>query len=158
MHVLRLGPSARSDALEWLLETANSIVTYRARYRRAPELLPVMHLVVFDETNPHSVHFQVVELVSLLARTATELGQHGPTPSSEELAALAEAWREAPLEGFDHDAGEELEHACFALARLLARAERASLAMSDELQRRFFTHAATPAPLGIDDPSIRRGP
>mgnify|MGYP006138668377 CR=1 FL=1 len=41
------------------------IVTFRARYRRAPELLPVLHLVVFDASNPHSVMFEVAWCVAL---------------------------------------------------------------------------------------------
>jgi uncharacterized alpha-E superfamily protein len=71
-HVLGLPAARRTDALEWLLEAANSIVTYRARYRRAPELLPVLHLVVLDDTNPHSVAFQLRELPSILERIETE--------------------------------------------------------------------------------------
>ena len=38
------------------------------------------------------------------------------------------------------------------MAALLARVERAAYELSDELQRRFFTHAGTPAPLGIGAP------
>src|SRR5687768_8776897 len=62
-HVLSLPASERGDALEWLLEAGNSIVTFRARYRRAPELLPVLHLVVFDTSNPHAVAFQLREVL-----------------------------------------------------------------------------------------------
>ena len=33
---------------------------------------------------------------------------------------------------------------------LLGRTERAAFGLSDDLQRRFFTHAGTPAPVGIE--------
>jgi uncharacterized circularly permuted ATP-grasp superfamily protein/uncharacterized alpha-E superfamily protein len=144
-HVLGLPPAERADALEWLLEAANSIVTFRARYRRAPELLPVLHLVVFDESNPHSVAFQLRELALSVDRTAAELGRE---VSSDVLDPLVLAFREASLAGFEPEAGEVLEAACTELSALLSRAERAAFGLSDELQRRFFSHAGTPAPLG----------
>lgn len=42
-------------SLEWLLELSDSIITYRSRYSRQPELLPVIDLLVFDDSNPHGV-------------------------------------------------------------------------------------------------------
>lgn len=144
-HVLRLRPAERNDALEWLLEAANSIVTFRARYRRAPELLPVLHLVVFDESNPHSVAFQLRELAVAVERTAVELGRE---VSADVLGPLLGTVRTAPLDGFEPEEGSVLEAACADLALLLGRTERAAVGLSDELQRRFFSHAGTPAPLG----------
>ena len=144
-RVLGFAPAARVEALEWLLEAANSIVTFRARYRRAPELLPVLHLVVFDETNPHAITFQLRELPLHLERTAAELG--GETMGAA-LGPLARALRTAPLEGFEPEGGAALEKACADLAALLELARGAAFGLSDELQRRFFTHAGTPAPLG----------
>ena len=141
-----LGWDAREEALEWLLEAANSIVTFRARYRRAPELLPVLHLVVFDETNPHAVAFQLRELPDHLERTAAELG--GAVMGAA-LGPLAKALRGMSLAGFEPEGGAALEAACVDLARLLDAARAAAFGLSDELQRRFFTHAGTPAPLGV---------
>ncbi len=144
-HVLRLPPAERADALEWLLEAANSIVTFRARYRRAPELLPVLHLVVFDESNPHAVAFQLRELWLSVERTAAELGRE---VSGDVLGPLSLLLRAVSLEGFEPEEGSVLEVSCASLAELLGRAERAAVGLSDELQRRFFSHAGTPAPLG----------
>lgn len=147
-RVLRLEEEERLASLDWLLEAANSIVTFRARYRRAPELLPVIHLVVLDESNPHAVLFQLNELALMLERVADELGQDAPAITSDAIEPVAEALRSAPLAGFDQDAGPGLEAACEALAQLLARTERLAYTLSDELQRRFFSHAGTPAPIG----------
>ena len=144
-HVLELPEAERVDALEWLLEAANSIVTFRARYRRAPELLPVLHLVVFDESNPHAVAFQLRELTLALEHTAVELGRD---VAGDALAALVEALGRVSLVGFEPESGAILAAACADLAGLLSRAERAAYGVSDDLQRRFFTHAGTPAPLG----------
>lgn len=145
-HVLGLPAIERADALEWLLEAANSIVTFRARYRRAPELLPVIHLVVLDETNPHAVAFQLRELAITLVRTAAELGGD---VSTEDLGPLIATLRTLPLVGFEPESGEVLEAACTNLVGVLERAEQIAYAISDDLHRRFFTHAATPAPVGI---------
>jgi uncharacterized circularly permuted ATP-grasp superfamily protein/uncharacterized alpha-E superfamily protein len=153
MHVLRLSPDARADALEWLLEAANSIVTYRARYRRGPELLPVLHLVAFDESNPHAVMFQAIELASMMERVKTQLG--ADVPGVAALADTLRALRAESLERFDCDPGPELEAASADLAMLLGRAERDAFALSDGLQRTFFTHAGTPAPLGMEEPRKR---
>ena len=84
-HVVGLPAAERGEALEWLLEAANSIVTFRARYRRAPELLPVLHLIVLDETNPHAVAFQLRELAVSLVRTHAQLG--GEMSGPRRLAA-----------------------------------------------------------------------
>lgn len=148
-HVLELPAPARPEALEWLLEAANGIVTYRARYRRAPELLPVVHLVVLDESNPHAVAFQLRELASGVGRLVAELGG---APASAALDAVHAALRATPLAPFEPERGEPLEEACRALSSTLAAAERAAYALSDDLQRRYFSHAATPAPIGIQAP------
>jgi uncharacterized circularly permuted ATP-grasp superfamily protein/uncharacterized alpha-E superfamily protein len=152
-HVLNFEASWRADALEWLLEAANSIVTFRARYRRAPELLPVLHLVVFDESNPHAVAFQMNELSTILQRIAKELGVDTPQAASTELLApLLRTLRGASLAGFEQESGDGLDESCHGLAAFLFRVERAAYELSDELQRRFFSHAGTPAPLGIGAP------
>jgi uncharacterized circularly permuted ATP-grasp superfamily protein/uncharacterized alpha-E superfamily protein len=145
-HVLGLPSAERNAALEWVLETANSIVTFRARYRRAPELLPVIHLVVLDDTNPHAVAFQLRELALSLVRTAAELGGD---VASHDLGPLIASLRTLPLVGFEPESGEVVDAACANLQVLLERAEQVACDISDDLQRRFFTHAATPAPVGI---------
>jgi uncharacterized circularly permuted ATP-grasp superfamily protein/uncharacterized alpha-E superfamily protein len=147
MHVLSLPAGKRASALEWLLESANVIVTFRARYRRAPELLPVLHLVVFDETNPHAIAFQLREMAGTMERISAELGIGLMT---DVLGPLADTLARAPLAGFEPESGEVLEAACAELAALVGRTERAALSLSDEAQRRFFTHAGTPAPVGIE--------
>ncbi|MDR2032908.1 MAG: circularly permuted type 2 ATP-grasp protein [Azoarcus sp.] len=128
----------REQMLEWLLEAADSIVTYRARYRREPELLPALHLIVFDRVNPHSVRFQVDTLREYLALTAHELGHPSPSPMIEPLARR--------LEDFDLRRFEDSdpEPALAALHALLAEAASTAQALSDEVHRRYFIHTARP--------------
>ncbi len=147
--VLGLDEEAREEALDWLLEAANVIVTFRARFRRAPELLPVLHLVVFDESNPHAVLFQVRELSLMLERIAVELGDDVEgLDFRDDLLPLADELRAVSLARFEPESGAELEAACLDLAELLKRTERIAYGFSDELQRRFFTHAGTPVGIG----------
>ena len=70
-HFLRMPSSRGPGSLEWLLELSDSIITYRSRYSRQPELLPVIDLLVFDDSNPHGVVFP--------GQSADALpGAHGP--------------------------------------------------------------------------------
>jgi hypothetical protein len=56
------------------------------------------------------------------------------------------------LDGFEPESGEVLENACLELAQRLGRIEQVGFSLSDDVQRRFFTHAGTPVPLGIEAP------
>ena len=143
--VLSSSDAARRSALEWLLEAANSIVTYRARYRRAPELLPVIDLVVHDGSNPHSVGFQLHDLLRTLETSAEEL--QTPMPSAE-LMRLSGALLRWPAERL-FTGGSDLDAACASLATLLGEIRAAALALSDDLHAQLFSHVSAPAPLGI---------
>ncbi len=55
---------APQNALEALLEVADSIMTYRARYRTAFQLAPVLDLLLLDESNPKSLAFQLSQLAT----------------------------------------------------------------------------------------------
>ena len=54
--------SGSADALEALLEVADSIMTYRARYRTTFQPAPVLDLLILDESNPKSLAFQCSQL------------------------------------------------------------------------------------------------
>jgi len=132
-HVLQNSETHRERMLEWLLEAANSIVTYRARYRRSPELLPVVHLLVFDSSNPHSVAFQLQSLQQHLREGTRELGQ----PSPPRFGKLEQSLAHFDLSGFE---ARHCDSSCQALAALLGEAERQAYALSDEIHDRFFIH------------------
>jgi uncharacterized alpha-E superfamily protein len=54
--------SGSPDALEALLEVADSIMTYRARYRTTFQPAPVLDLLILDESNPKALAFQCSQL------------------------------------------------------------------------------------------------
>jgi uncharacterized alpha-E superfamily protein len=140
--VLGASPSAREHALEWLLEAANSIVTFRARYRRAPELLPVLDLIVLDASNPHAVVFQLRDLLAGLEASASELGAAMPDAGLPDLGRALAAVDLAAVP--PHDAGA-IEAACLDLSRILGEVRAGALRLSDDLHRHFFSHVGSPA-------------
>jgi uncharacterized alpha-E superfamily protein len=141
---LRLSSARQANGLEWLLELGDSIITYRSRYLSQPELLPVLDLLVFDDSNPHSVIFQLLQLRRILHT----LGQHlGDLPQTAPLSALVEELQGVDLSRFSgiqfcdcHTGSDDNCDPCEALADLLYRIVTTTASFSDALGNRFFTH------------------
>ena len=86
-----LGMNANGN-LDWLLELSDSIITYRTRYRTQSEWLPVLDLLLLDESNPRSVLFQVNGILKGLKKLALTYGACGEErlmPLKIELLGLA---------------------------------------------------------------------
>jgi uncharacterized alpha-E superfamily protein len=118
-----------NSKLDWLLETADSIVTYRSRYMARPEWMSVLDLLLLDESNPRSVVFQLEGILNYLNKLAKSYGPCGAevlAPLLQELMALDPAQ--------DFYAGNP------ALIDLLTRISRASGAVSDQISLRFFSY------------------
>ena len=127
-------PEEDCDAvLGALLEIGNVGMTYRARYQRHPELLPVLDLLVLDDLNPHSICFQLAALGKQLQEVATRLGFRRINDPQSLLQALR-GFDLAALEGPHILRGEPLP-------TLLAACESYAYGLSDELTQRFFIHA-----------------
>lgn len=125
-------PGREGRNLDWLLELADSTITYRSRYSRQPELLAVVDLVVFDDSNPHAVMFQVQALLRYVAGLEQALSEF----ATGHFAAEAGRLQRFELEAFVADP----DAACAALARQLQAVEMSAYALSDGLGLRFFTH------------------
>ena len=133
IQVLGLADEDCDAVLSALLEIGNVSMTYRARYQRHPELLPVLDLLVLDESNPHSVCFQLAALGNHLQQVDTRLGFR---PVNDPVSLLQ------ALRGFDLAEFEDLRlPQGEPLAALLAACERCVYGLSDELTQRFFVHA-----------------
>jgi len=135
---LRMDSARGQGCLEWLLEMADSIITYRSRYSRQAELLPVIDLLVFDESNPHGVMFQVNVLSRYLERMAHELG----ADYDARLSTASERLRKFSLEQFEHLQFSQCRSCapCDELATLLEDLVAAAGHLSDGLGMRYFTH------------------
>ena len=63
--------------LAWLLELADSSITYRSRYMARPQWLAVLDLLALDESNPRALAFQVKGIADYLERLTKALGPCG---------------------------------------------------------------------------------
>lgn len=115
--------------LDWLLEMADSIVTYRSRYMARPEWSSVLDLLLLDENNPRSVVFQLEGVLNYLNKLADTYGPCGAEvldPLLKELTALEPAT--------DVRAGNP------EIIDLLMRISRASGLVSEQIGLRFFSY------------------
>ena len=132
---LQRGFETGRDGLDWLLEVADSSVTYRSRYRAPAELLPMLDLVVFDDSNPHAVVFQLRQLLLHLGELSAELGGNHHEVGAE-LHAVLQTYA-----GFDLATLEQPDRRLYrALATLLENTALAARSLSDVLAARHFTH------------------
>jgi uncharacterized alpha-E superfamily protein len=79
--------SESRSTLEALLEVSDSIMTYRARYRAAFQIAPVMDLLLADESNPKSLAFQISRLAAHMDHLPRQSERR--YASSEERSVLA---------------------------------------------------------------------
>jgi uncharacterized circularly permuted ATP-grasp superfamily protein/uncharacterized alpha-E superfamily protein len=129
--------AGRADGLDWLLELADSTVTYRSRYLVAPEWLPVLDLLVRDDSNPRSVAFQVKGLVEYVERLEQAHGRFAADvlgPAQAALQALEPA---------------DLHPESAVLSAAIDQMQRAAHTVSDELTLKFFSHAASRSVLSL---------
>lgn len=135
---LRLPGAREASGLDALLELADSSITYRTRYLRSAELLPVLDLLVRDETNPHAVAFQLQVVGRYLARLAESL----PGPDAWDCRPLL-ADAEACLAAIDFarfEGGGRGGAACADLADALDAVAGAAMGVSERLGLHFFSH------------------
>jgi uncharacterized alpha-E superfamily protein len=129
--------------LEYLLEVADSSMTYRSRYFTTLQPLAVLDVLMADETNPRSLYFQVSHLVDLYRKL--------PRYSPEDLKAIEQAMtmlRALDLEKLDFPlpgSGRPVENSegQLELERLLRFAENLLPSWADNISLTYFNHART---------------
>jgi uncharacterized circularly permuted ATP-grasp superfamily protein/uncharacterized alpha-E superfamily protein len=127
----------RSGGLDWLLELTDSTVTFRSRYLVSAEWLPVLDLLLRDDTNPRSIGFQVkglVEYVDKLERLHGRFASDIIGPAQQALQVLTP---------------EDLHPESEALSAVLDQLQSAAYRVSDELTLKFFSHAASRSVLSL---------
>jgi uncharacterized alpha-E superfamily protein len=132
-HVLALPADDRDIVLGAMLEIGNVSITYRARYQRQPELLPVLDLLLLDESNPHSVCYQLAALSGRLDKIKSRLG----FAPFNDPRSLLDALRRFDLGHLEYLGSPQSQP----LSTLLAACARCANGLSDELTQRFFVHA-----------------
>jgi len=139
-YVLARAQAPDAATLEWLLELADSTITYRMRYLSAPQLIPVLDLIVCDPANPHSLRFQVHELRAHLQAVDDAFGSSS-AGEFVELEAQLDACDLSALEpALFGKAGQLDAIAGFAtlLANIAARVRQAA----DAIAFHHFVHVA----------------
>lgn len=128
-----LPPGATRAHMEALLEIADSLLTYRARYLSKLQATPVLDLLLTDDTNPRSLVFQVATLLGHLA----QLPRQGPARSRAErrLITLHAQLLTADVEQAASGDGSGLRALVEDCSNLLWQ-------LSDDVTSTWFSHAA----------------
>jgi uncharacterized circularly permuted ATP-grasp superfamily protein len=127
--------------LKYLLEVADSSVTYRTRYYTTVQPLAVMDVLMLDETNPRSLEFQLAHLVELYEK----LPRYDPSDLKTMRGAL-DMLRGIDLQVMHYPAQDKVGRRPAGLRRLdeyLADLENLLPFWSDSLSSRYFSHART---------------
>ncbi|EME71565.1 hypothetical protein H261_02851 [Paramagnetospirillum caucaseum] len=125
--------------LELLLETWDSVMTYRSRYLSTPRLAGVLDLLLCDEANPRSLGFQLARLEGHMNRLAT-MGEHSGfyKPEQKLMTVLCGTIRTTDvmvISRYDRDGGY---HDALRLLDIL----RSRLwELSEQISRAYFIHA-----------------
>ncbi len=140
-RALRHAATTPSDAgLEWLLELADSIITYRSRYMVRPQRLPVFDLLLLEPANPRSVLFQLRGVDDFLRRT----GPQAAGAADELLRPLLHTLAGLELASLVHgDAG------AMRLATLLTGIGHAACQLSERLTEHYFSHVSEQAQASV---------
>lgn len=135
--------------LDYLLEVADSSMTYRSRYFTTLQPVAVLDVLMADGANPRSLYFQISHLADLY-RKLPRLVAEDSTAMQHAVALLNDldlARLDYPLPGTDrtvvnHQARAHLE-------RLLGFLQDLLPTWADNVSRTFFGHART-YPISID--------
>lgn len=127
--------------LEYLLEVADSSMTYRSRYFTTLQPVAVLDVLMADETNPRSLDFQLSHLADLYGK----LPRHVPIDlhAMQHAVALLRSFElqqiAYPLPGSHQPKGHSEERA--RLERILKELAVLLPAWSNNLSNNYFSHA-----------------
>ncbi|WP_372807670.1 circularly permuted type 2 ATP-grasp protein [Pontiella sp.] len=125
-----------TPVLDAILEVANSSMTYRSRYQSHVALLPLLDLLICDDTNPRSLAYQLV-MVSQHINALSQLTERGLLPEqtlASELVSHIEQCDLAQLVQTDEQ-GKRAE-----LSRFLAEINEHVLELSNMVTHRYLAH------------------
>jgi uncharacterized circularly permuted ATP-grasp superfamily protein/uncharacterized alpha-E superfamily protein len=127
--------------LEYLLEVADSSVTYRTRYYTTLQPVAVLDVLMADDTNPRSLDFQLAHLVDLYEKLPRNV------PSDlETMRKALRTLRGIDLQTVGHPSTGKATREQPGLSqidRFLAELENLLPSWSNNLSSRYFSHART---------------
>lgn len=134
---LQSGRVADKAVLRVLIEVLDCRMTYRSRYLDNVQQNAVLDLAVTDETNPHSVAFQVVTLADHVDMLPRDLVT--PLRTEEKRLAMAAVHDVRMLTPEQLAESPPLE-----VERVLGDLEHQLRTLSDTLTRKYLVHSGTP--------------
>jgi uncharacterized circularly permuted ATP-grasp superfamily protein/uncharacterized alpha-E superfamily protein len=114
--------------LEYVLEVADSSITYRTRYYTTLQPVAVLDVLMCDGTNPRSLAFQLSHVADLYSKL--------PRHSHDDLHAMRRAY--GFVESLDLSKADPQR-----VSKWLASIEKQLPAWSNSLSDRYFSHART---------------
>ncbi len=127
-----------TDALEAVLEIADSVMTYRSRYLANLQLPAVLDLLLTDETNPRSIAFQLVTLQQQIKQLPGEEHPSGFLPHERLILSMVHSVQMVDVLGVCEAYGVGERHH---LATLLSNLDRDLQNLSREVSNRYLVHA-----------------
>lgn len=124
-----------AERLRFVLELADSFITYRSRYRVEPMLPLVLDLLLMDESNPRSLAYQLVRLSNHLE--ALPMANEG-TSLPRERRIVLELQTGVRLASIDELGNADTTGMRKRLTRLLQRVIMELPTLSDAISRRYF--------------------
>ena len=144
------GTATDSLVLESTLTAAESIITYRRRYRSHAQLETVLDLLLLDPSNPRSLVFQLDHLIDDLAA----IPSGPPLRLREEQKLVLDAATAVRVADTVALAAVEEDGRRAALDRFLAGVETALLSAAEATDRTHFVHLPQQWSLdGLTDPT-----
>jgi uncharacterized circularly permuted ATP-grasp superfamily protein/uncharacterized alpha-E superfamily protein len=131
-----MNESDETERLAFLLETTDSFMTYRARYRFAPTFPLVLDLLMVDETNPRGLAYQLATIdnhLSQLPKASTDAVRTPEQRLSLELLSQVRLADLNTLRGANEN-GQRSE-----LVSLLDLLMNKMPELSDIISRRYFS-------------------
>lgn len=142
--------SATTAVLEAALEVGDCLMTYRSRYMAKLHVVPVIDLLLLDETNPRSVAFQLVALNEHVAALPRDPADPARTPHERIAQSLLHAIRMA-----DSEQLAEPKEGRQQLDRLLARLAEQLPKLGEAISHRYLIHAGAPRQFVSTSPGAR---
>lgn len=129
--------------LEFLLEVADSSMTYRSRYYTTLQPVAVLDVLMTDETNPRSLGFQLSHLADLYGKLPRHSAEDALAikQASDMLCHFSLATLNYPLPDAADPQGDSTQLA--RLERLLKTLEALLPSWSNNLSNTYFSHART---------------
>ena len=137
--------------IESILAAAESLITYRGRYRAALHLPTALEMLLLDESNPRSLVYQLKRLQEQIRDLPREkIGYR----LSEEEQLILEALTQLQLSNtFQLAQRAENTTQRQGLEKLLVRLAQILIEISDVLTQAYFSHVQGPQQLVTMDPS-----